>query len=78
MLQGGIFVHPTEAAEIKPRLVYSNKAENNTFRVLTNLIQEGRLYTKVSGSLFRYSMNVTMQELSEHTLYVELKEHGTN
>lgn len=73
MLQCGIFVHPMEAAEIKPRLVSFNKAENNTFRVLKNLIQEGRLYTKVSGSLFRYSMNVTMQELSEHTLYEELK-----
>lgn len=75
MLQGGTFVHPLEAAEIKPKLVYSNKAENNTFRVLFSLIKQGRLYTKVSGSLFRYSENVTMQELSEHTLYVELKNH---
>ena len=75
-MQGGVFIHPTEAAEIEPKLVYSNKAQNNTFRVLFSLIKQGRLYTKVSGSLFRYSVNVSMQELSEHNLYVELKENG--
>ena len=76
MLRGGFFISHIEAEEIKPKLMYLNKAQNNTFRVLLDLIQQGRLYTKVSGSLFRYSTNVTIQDLSEHNLYMELKENG--
>lgn len=67
------FITHPERLEIESRLVSLNKAENNTFRTLFNLIKEKRLYTKVSGSIALINSNITMQQMAEYTLY-ELKQ----